>query len=215
MAADLGNLESLRINDPREQATQPEATLASLPEDLWRRIAGYVAPRDSARNLLVASGRSSSLRGALLADIERTERALYGDTFLRVTGRYCSLGLDAAGEELFGRILKIHVWLRAFFELAEGRPIPTSGFTDGDVDSRVLARVVSERTRERFRNAIIDGINAGLAAVINMGVTEGFDADAIAEAIDADSEIAEGLNRLVEESVEEQIGDANADAAEA
>ena len=48
-----------------------------------------------------------------------------------------------------------------------------------------------------------------------MGVPEGFDADAIAEAIDADSEIAEGLNRLVEESVEEQIGDANADAAEA
>ena len=82
MAADLGNLESLRINDPREQATQPEATLASLPEDLWRRIAGYVAPRDSARNLLVASGRSSSLRGALLADIERTERALYGLTRL-------------------------------------------------------------------------------------------------------------------------------------
>ena len=91
----------------------------------------------------------------------------------------------------------------------------TAGFTVDDVDSRVLARVVSERTRERFRNAIIDGINAGLAAVINMGVTEGFDADAIAEAIDADSEIAEGLNRLVEESVEEQIGDANADAAEA
>ena len=48
-----------------------------------------------------------------------------------------------------------------------------------------------------------------------IGTTEGFDADAIAEAIDADSEIAEGLNRLVEESVEEQIGDANADAAEA
>ncbi len=93
--------------------------------------------------------------------------------------------------------------------------IPTAGFTVDDVDSRVLARVVSERTRERFRNAIIDGINAGLAAVINMGVPEGFDADAIAEAIDADSEIAEGLNRLVEESVEEQIGDANADAAEA
>ena len=82
MAADLGNLESLRINDPREQETQPEATLASMPEDLWRRIAGYVAPRDSARNLLVASGRSSSLRGALLADIERTERALYGLTRL-------------------------------------------------------------------------------------------------------------------------------------
>ena len=53
-----------------------------MPEDLWRRIAGYVAPRDSARNLLVASGRSSSLRGALLADIERTERALYGLTRL-------------------------------------------------------------------------------------------------------------------------------------
>ena len=59
-------------DDPslREQETQPEATLASMPEDLWRRIAGYVAPRDSARNLLVASGRSSSLRGALLADID-------------------------------------------------------------------------------------------------------------------------------------------------
>ena len=71
MAADLGNLESLRINDPREEEPQPEATLASMPEDLWRRIAAYVAPRDSARNLLVASGRSSSLRGALLADIDR------------------------------------------------------------------------------------------------------------------------------------------------
>ena len=124
-----------------------------------------------------------------------------GDTFLHVTRRYASLGPDTA-KDLFERTLKIHVWLRAVFELAEGREFPTCGFTDDEYDSRVLARVVSERTRERFRNAINAGLAAGLAAAINAGL----DVDALAEAVDA--EITDAINRNVAETISDLIGDA-------
>ena len=78
MANDLGNLASLRLDDApeREQA----ASLTSMPDDLWRRIAAYVPPATTARALVVASGRSASLRGALLAEIERADVDVFGMT---------------------------------------------------------------------------------------------------------------------------------------
>ena len=67
------DLESLSLADPGNQAS-----LASMPEELWRRIAAYLRPATTARAFVVASGRSSSLQKALRAEIEQTERALFG-----------------------------------------------------------------------------------------------------------------------------------------
>ena len=69
------DLESLSLADPGNQAS-----LASMPEELWRRIAAYLRPATTARAFVVASGRSSSLQKALRAEIEQTERALFGIT---------------------------------------------------------------------------------------------------------------------------------------
>ena len=69
------DLESLSLADPGNQAS-----LASMPEELWRRIAAYLRPATTARAFVVASGRSSSLQKALRAEIEQTERALFGMT---------------------------------------------------------------------------------------------------------------------------------------
>ena len=55
------------------------APLASMPEELWRKIASYLTPATTARAFVVASG-SSSLQKALRAEIEQTERDLFGAT---------------------------------------------------------------------------------------------------------------------------------------
>jgi hypothetical protein len=56
-----------------------QASLASMPEELWRKIGSYLRPATTARAFVVAS-RSSSLQKALRAEIEQTERALFGMT---------------------------------------------------------------------------------------------------------------------------------------
>ena len=68
------DLESLSLADPGNQAS-----LASMPEELWRKIAAYLRPATTARAFVVASG-SSSLQKALRAEIEQTERNLFGIT---------------------------------------------------------------------------------------------------------------------------------------
>ena len=57
-----------------------QASLASMPEELWRKIGGYLTPATTARAFVVAGGRSSSLQNALRAEIEQTERAMFGMT---------------------------------------------------------------------------------------------------------------------------------------
>lgn len=57
-----------------------QASLASMPEELSRKITSYLRPATTARAFVVASGRSSSLQKALRAEIEQTERALFGMT---------------------------------------------------------------------------------------------------------------------------------------
>ncbi len=69
-------LASLSLDDPGPN----QASLASMPEELWRRIAAYLRPATTARAFVVASGRSSSLQKALRAEIEQTERNLFGIT---------------------------------------------------------------------------------------------------------------------------------------
>ena len=56
-----------------------QASLASMPEELWRKIASYLTPATTARAFVVASG-SGSLQNALRAEIEQTERAMFGMT---------------------------------------------------------------------------------------------------------------------------------------
>ena len=56
-----------------------QASLASMPEELWRKIASYLTPATTARAFVVASG-SSSLQKALRAEIEQTERDQFGAT---------------------------------------------------------------------------------------------------------------------------------------
>ena len=51
-----------------------------MPEELWRKIGGYLTPATTARAFVVAGGRSSSLQNALRAEIEQTERAMFGMT---------------------------------------------------------------------------------------------------------------------------------------
>ena len=70
MALDVA---SLTLDD-----SQP--SLASMPEELWRKIGGYLTPATTARAFVVAGGRSSSLQNALRAEIEQTERAMFGMT---------------------------------------------------------------------------------------------------------------------------------------
>ena len=53
------------------------ASLAGLPDDLWRRICAFVRPA-SAHELIVAAGSSASLRHALCAEVAQTERSLFG-----------------------------------------------------------------------------------------------------------------------------------------
>ena len=57
-----------------------QASLASMPEDLWRKVTSYLTPATTARAFVVAGGRSSSLQKALRAEIEQTERDLFGAT---------------------------------------------------------------------------------------------------------------------------------------
>ena len=57
-----------------------QASLASMPEELWRKIGGYLTPATTARAFVVAGGRRSSLQNALRAEIEQTERAMFGMT---------------------------------------------------------------------------------------------------------------------------------------
>ena len=56
-----------------------QASLASMPEELWRKVTSYLRPATTARAFVVASG-SSSLQKALRAEIEQTERDLFGAT---------------------------------------------------------------------------------------------------------------------------------------
>ena len=56
-----------------------QASLASMPDELWRKIASYLTPATTARAFVVASG-SGSLQNALRAEIEQTERAMFGMT---------------------------------------------------------------------------------------------------------------------------------------
>ena len=56
-----------------------QASLASMPEELWRKIASYLRPATTARAFVVASG-GSSLQKALRAEIAQTERELFGIT---------------------------------------------------------------------------------------------------------------------------------------
>ena len=56
------------------------ASLAGLPDDLWRRICAFARPATCARALVVAAGSNASLRQALCAEAEQTERSLFGMT---------------------------------------------------------------------------------------------------------------------------------------
>ena len=56
-----------------------QASLASMPEALWRKVTSYLRPATTARAFVVASG-SGSLQNALRAEIEQTERAMFGMT---------------------------------------------------------------------------------------------------------------------------------------
>ena len=66
---------SLTLND----VSVNEVSLASMPEELWRKVTSYLRPATTARAFAVASG-SSSLQNALRAEIEQTERDLFGAT---------------------------------------------------------------------------------------------------------------------------------------
>jgi hypothetical protein len=57
-----------------------QASLASMPDELWRKVTSYLPPATTARAFVVASGRSSSLQKALRAEIEQTEIDLFGIT---------------------------------------------------------------------------------------------------------------------------------------
>ena len=67
---------SLTLND----VSVNEVSLASMPEELWRKVTSYLRPATTARAFVVAGGASSSLQKALRAEIEQTERDLFGAT---------------------------------------------------------------------------------------------------------------------------------------
>ena len=71
MALDNGPLTALG-------ASEQAASLASLPEDLWRKIASLARP-PTVRALVVACS-DASVRLALRTDIDRAERAAFGLT---------------------------------------------------------------------------------------------------------------------------------------
>ena len=78
MNSDLGNLATLRLDDPTEQdAVVP---IASMPEDLWRKVCAFLRPATSAQAFVVAAGRNASLRQALQAEVAQIERSLFGMT---------------------------------------------------------------------------------------------------------------------------------------
>ena len=77
MALDVA---SLTLNDDDSVINDSQASLASMPEELSRKIASYLRPATTARAFVVASGRSTSLQRALRAEIEQTERELFGAT---------------------------------------------------------------------------------------------------------------------------------------
>ena len=59
-------------------ASEQQASLAALPEDLWRKIASLARPPTV--RALVAACPDASLRSALRTDIDRAERAAFGLT---------------------------------------------------------------------------------------------------------------------------------------
>ena len=75
-AGSICALADLRVEDDGVA----RASLAGLPDDLWRRICAFARPATSALSLIVAAGRSASLRHALRAEVEQTEKSLYGMT---------------------------------------------------------------------------------------------------------------------------------------
>ena len=72
-AGSICALADLRVEDDGVA----RASLAGLPDDLWRRICAFARPATSALSLIVAAGRSASLRNALRAEVEQTEKRLY------------------------------------------------------------------------------------------------------------------------------------------
>ena len=79
IASDIGS-EMALDNRPLTAlgASEQAASLASLPEDLWRKIASLARP-PTVRALVVACS-DASLRSALRTDIDRAERAAFGLT---------------------------------------------------------------------------------------------------------------------------------------
>ena len=75
-AGSICALADLRVEDDGVA----RASLSGLPDDLWRRICAFARPATSASSLIVAAGRSASLRHALRAEVEQTEKSLYGMT---------------------------------------------------------------------------------------------------------------------------------------
>ena len=79
IATDIGS-EMALDNRPLTAlgASEQAASLASLPEDLWRKIASLARPPTV--RALVAACPDASLRSALRTDIDRAERAAFGLT---------------------------------------------------------------------------------------------------------------------------------------
>jgi len=75
-AGSICALADLRVEDDGVA----RASLAGLPDDLWRRICAFARPATSASSLIVAAGRSASLRRALRAAVAPTEKSLSGMT---------------------------------------------------------------------------------------------------------------------------------------
>ena len=69
----------MALDDASLTLDDSQASLASMPEELWRKVTSYLRPATTARAFVVASG-SSSLQNALRAEIEQTERAMFGMT---------------------------------------------------------------------------------------------------------------------------------------
>ena len=59
-------------------ASEQQASLAALPEDLWRKIASLARPPTV--RALVAACPDASLRQVLRTDLDRAERAAFGLT---------------------------------------------------------------------------------------------------------------------------------------
>ena len=81
-------------------ASEQAASLASLPEDLWRKIASLARP-PTVRALVVACS-DASLRSALRTDIDRAERAAFG-----LTQREAERSLLVGGASLKPEICEI------------------------------------------------------------------------------------------------------------